>query len=101
MSSYDAHALVEGGLPAGHDERHRDHGPWEILNRDLDDDEGYAFATIVARIRVSQCEDQGMSEDVAVKEKPCSGLLRVLALTNIHHSVPCCQYTMLQAKDED
>lgn len=49
----DAHAFLQGDGPAGRDERECDHGPGEVLDGNLDDDKGYAFATIVGRVGVS------------------------------------------------
>ena len=52
MRRDDAHPLLEGGWPAAHDEREGQHGPGEVLHRNLDDDEGHAFAAVVGRVGV-------------------------------------------------
>lgn len=52
VGSDDAHAVLEGNRPAGHDKRGGEHGPREIFDGDLDDEEGYAFAAIVGCVCV-------------------------------------------------
>ena len=53
MGSDDAHSFLERGRPACHDERVGEHGPGEILDGDLNNDEGYAFAAVVEGVGVS------------------------------------------------
>lgn len=52
VSGDDAHSFLEGGGPAGHDEGDGQHGPGEIFDGDLDDDECYAFAAVVGGVGV-------------------------------------------------
>ncbi len=62
----DAHPLLQSSWPAAHDKREGQHGPGKVLDRDLDDDKGYAFAAVVGGIGVGKGEDKGVGEDVAV-----------------------------------
>ncbi len=53
MGSNDAHPFLEGGRPAAHDERDGEHGPGQVFDGDLDDDEGNAFATVIGCVGIS------------------------------------------------
>lgn len=74
MCGDDTHALLQGGRPAVHDQGEGQHGPGEVFDRNLDDDEGDALAAVVCRVGVGEGEDEGVGEDGRGEKEAGSGL---------------------------
>lgn len=51
-------------MPATHDKCEGKHGPWEVFDRYLNDNEVRLFATIVLSERVDEGKDQSRREDI-------------------------------------